>query len=403
VVSHEPGGWSFSENTGLGECLLVARRLAAGERAGTTKVINLWRRPRTSIEALAVAHRLAEVPGASLDAVGIDEANLNGEKVAEVIVLEAARIAAGRFNEASAFAQTELCRIARGLSEGRLHLPGRGFVIGIPIAALGDLARIGPDVRDVHDGFRLTRRSTAYPALWGHPTDGTRRIAHDVNGHLAPLVRAKAGRPLRPARLLWSRAGRLMLAERLRLNLARVVCVNLPRPALSNSWWPLTVTAPTAEERRERERVLALWLNSTLGLIALMAARVDTEGPWIKLKKPIIAGLPVLDPTRLASRQRAHLARLYAQIRDRDLGEIPAIGGDAVRAQIDEGLGEALGVGVSLAPVRRLVAGEPVLRAAPARPPVEARSAGERHEPLRRPRNTNVTCTTSPTGFSTDW
>src|SRR5262249_45242762 len=207
----------------------------------------------------------------------IDEAIVGGEKIAEVIVLEAGRIAAGRFHEGSAFAQTDLCRIARGLSDGRLFLPGRGFVAGIPVAPLGDLVRIGPDVRDVHDGFRLSGRPTTYPALWGHPTDGIRRIAQSVTGHLSPLTRARRGRPLRPARLLWPRAGRLMLAERLRLNLARVVCVQLPGRALSNSWWPLAVAGPTARAQRERERMLALWLNSTLGLIALIAARVETE------------------------------------------------------------------------------------------------------------------------------
>jgi hypothetical protein len=403
VVSHEPGRWNFSENTDLGECLLVARRLTPGEPPGPTKVINLWRRPRTSIEALAVADRLAKAPGASLDAAGIDEAIVRGEKIAEVIVLEAGRIAAGRFHEGSAFAQTDLCRIARGLSDGRLYLPGRGFVAGIPVVPLGDLVRIGPDVRDVHDGFRLSCRPTRYPALWGHRTDGMRCIAQGVSGHLAPLSRARRGRPLRPARLLWPRAGRLMLAERLRLNLARVVCVHLPRPALSNSWWPLNVDGPTAGAQRARERVLALWLNSTLGLIALIAARVDTEGPWIKLKKPSVAGLPVLDPARLTAHQRTRLARLYAQVRRRELGTIAQTGDDAVRAQIDEGLGQALGVGAGLAPVRALLAREPVLRPAPAGSRAGARAAGDGHEPLRRPRNRNLTWTTSPTGFSTDW
>src|SRR4030095_9872915 len=142
VVSHEPGGWNFSENTNLGECLLVARRLAPGEQPGPTKVINLWRRPRTSIEALAFAHRLAQVRGASLDAAGVDAAILGGEKIAEVVVLEAGRLTAGRFNEGAAVAQSDLCRFARGWVAGRLYLPGRESVVGIPVASLGDLVLI---------------------------------------------------------------------------------------------------------------------------------------------------------------------------------------------------------------------------------------------------------------------
>src|SRR5439155_395832 len=98
VVSHEPGGWNFSENTHISECLLVARRLTDGEQAGNTKVVNLWRRPRNSIEALAVTHQLATVPGASLVGVGTDDVVLGHEKIAEVVLLEPERIKAGRFN-----------------------------------------------------------------------------------------------------------------------------------------------------------------------------------------------------------------------------------------------------------------------------------------------------------------
>src|SRR5262249_11272461 len=76
VVSHEPGGWNFSENTDLSECLVVAKRLSAGETAGPTKVVNLLRRPRNSIEALAVAQQIGSVPGAALSGVGTEDVKL---------------------------------------------------------------------------------------------------------------------------------------------------------------------------------------------------------------------------------------------------------------------------------------------------------------------------------------
>jgi hypothetical protein len=118
VVSHQPGAWNFSENTSLSECLLVARRLAEGEQAGSTTVINLWRKPRNSIDALAVAHQLSKLPGASLDGAGTDAATMGVEKIAEVVLLEADRIRAGRFNEGSAFAQTELAASRAGFTRG---------------------------------------------------------------------------------------------------------------------------------------------------------------------------------------------------------------------------------------------------------------------------------------------
>jgi hypothetical protein len=213
------------------------------------------------------------------------------------------------------------------------------------MVSLGDLAEVGPDVRDIHDGFRVDVGPTTYPALMGHETNGTRHIAQDVTGYLAPLARAKPGRPLR-------------------------------RGGLSLS----TAELPTRDVSANRS-----WhcgLNSTLGLIVLMAARVDTEGPWIKVKKPIISGLRVLDPSRLSPQQRARLVQLYAQVRTLDLRRIPEIAEDAVRAQIDAGLMDVLSLDTNLMTVRELVAYEPLLRPGAAAPVVEEPPATESTEQL---------------------
>jgi hypothetical protein len=167
--------------------------------------------------------------------------------------------------------------------------------------------------------------------------------------------------------------------------LTRVVCVHLPRRALSNTWWPLSVAGRTADERRESEQTLALWLNSTLGLIMLMAVRVDSEGPWIKMKKPIVNNLPVLDPTRLTPPQRARIAQLYDQVKNADLGRVPEIAGDATRAQIDAGLMEVLGFDANLMVLRELVAHEPLLRPASAAPTAEPAAATAPGEPRQLP------------------
>jgi hypothetical protein len=52
---------------------------------------------------------------------------------------------------------------------------------------------------------------------------------------------------------------------------------------------------------------VTLWLNSTLGIFSLVAARVDTEGAWIEMKKPILKSIMVLDPHAMKSEQRAKL------------------------------------------------------------------------------------------------
>jgi len=361
IVSHQPNGWNFSENTKLSECLMVARRLGQGETAEPTKVINLWRKPKNSIEALAVAKQVVNTPGASITGVGTDDLMLGPEKFGEVVLAAADRIRAGHFNDCCAFAQTDLSRVSVALQAGRLYIPGRGIVGDFPVRPLRDLGELGPDVRDIGDGFRVSVHATQYAAFLGHATGEIVQLEQRANAFLGALARARAGRPLRDANLLWRRAGRLLVAERLRLNTARVVAVCLAQKVLSNTWWPVAVDGANAEERRQREKILALWMNSTLGVVALIAARVDTEGAWVKLKKPILHSLIVLDPSGLTGQQRAALERLYDAVADSAFERLPQVAEDRVRARIDSGIMNALGVDTDLGVVRAMLGREPIL------------------------------------------
>jgi transposase len=104
------------------------------------------------------------------------------------------------------------------LSRGRLHLPRQGLAGKVPLCPLGDMAELGFDRRDMHDGFRLAGGRTSYPALWCHDASQVRSMAQQPNQWLQPLSEAKPGRPLREATHLWRKAGRILIAERLRLN-----------------------------------------------------------------------------------------------------------------------------------------------------------------------------------------
>jgi hypothetical protein len=363
VVSHEPGGWNFSENSKYSECLITAKRLREGEEPAPTKAVNLWRRPRNSIEALAVAQQIINARGVSLTGNGTDEIRLGEEKIAEVILLEPEHIRAGQFNDGSAFAQTDLSRAAAALHDGRLFVPGQGNVGHIPLTILRNLGELGPDVRDIGDGFRVSNQPTPYRAFKGHTTESTTRLEQSSNSYLAALPRARPRRPLRDANLLWGRAGHIMLAERLRLTTARVVAIHLPHQALSTtSWWPLAIQADSADERERLEKIVTLWLNSTLGVLTIIAARVDTEGPWIKLKKPILHALLVLDPDRLSDTQRQGLAALYDEVGNQDLRRLPEIASDTVRARIDAGMMNILGFHTGLLELREMLSREPLLR-----------------------------------------
>jgi hypothetical protein len=362
VVSHEPGRWNFSENTKLSECLVVAKWIPNDETAGPTIFVNLWENPRTSIEALTVANAIKRTKGVKLHPdKGTSELRIDSKKIGEQILSPSSRIRKTLWKEEAAFSQTELCRAAYYLAEGKLFIPGRGRAGRIDLVALQSLGELGPDVRDIHDSFRTTTTHTPYAAFWGHATEFVERIAQNANRFLTPLPHAKKGRHLRDPHLMWSRAGRLLITERLRLNTAKLVSIRVDRDVLSNTWWPFRVRRPDDAPAEDIECALAVWLNSSLGILLLIANRVETEGAWVKLKKPILEALPVLNALGLGAKQRRTLLRAFENLSNADLSPLPDIERDMVRKQIDDATMTALGIDADLAPLRELLAAEPLL------------------------------------------
>ena len=360
IVSHQPGSWNFSENTELSECLIIAKRTAAQNRK-PTKIINLWTKPKSSVEALTVASLIKKTPGASLEKPsGTDEIGSSSQKYGEIVLVGAEQIRGGDWNDGAVFAQTELCRCAHLLKEGKVFVPGVGIVGSIGMTRLKAIADLGPDRRDIHDGFKATDDETEYPAYWGHDTEEARGIAQQPNKYLMALSRAKKGRNLRDAHLLWSRSGGLLVAERLWLLTTRVFAVKFDERVLSNTWWPVAVHADDA--RKEIwEKVLALWFNSTLGIISLIAARVDTRGAWVELKKPIMEEIAVPDPRKLDKKVLTQIVSAYDEIAGLQVQALPSIADDPVHIKIDAAVASAFEIGDDFARLREMLAREPIV------------------------------------------
>jgi hypothetical protein len=356
IVSHQPGSWNFSENTELSECLIVADWTGADATTKSTKVVNLWTKPKSSVEALTVASILRKVAGASLnDPSGSDELRTPALKYGEIVQIPATDIRKGHWNEGAAFAQTEVCRAAHYLWQGKVFRPGVGVIGNVLLTRLKAIADIGPDRRDIHDGFKPTDQVTEYPAVWGHDTTSVQCIAQKPNKYLMALARAKKGRNLRDAHLLWTRSGRLLIAERLWLTTTRLVAIRTSEKVLSNTWWPV------ATGDRTLDKILALWLNSSLGLLSLIASRVDTRGAWVDLKKPTLEEMPVIDPRKLSNHAQKKLCAAYDELCKTEIQALPQMAADVVRDKIDAAVSNALKLKDDLSLLRKLLAAEPII------------------------------------------
>ena len=243
----------------------------------------------------------------------------------------------------------------RLLNDGEVVVPGQTGTAQITLCRLDKMARVGPDRRRIVDGFDHTGAVTAYPFVENHDTDKRRSIvAPGPDSYLAPLVRPRGGQRPGYGDHLWKQAGQLLVAERLRLNTTRTIAMRIDRPVLSNVWWPVRT------ESRDWEKALALWLNSSLGILSLLANRTSTEGSWVALKKADLEKLPLLDVRALTVEQFHALSGLFDQIAQMEFERLPEMAGCPARRALDDGMSDILRL-PDLSRLRELLATEPVV------------------------------------------
>lgn len=321
VSSHDPKRIAFSENTHIGEILLVCRRRQSGE-SKPTRVLNLVRNPETTAEALDLARRIDANDGGG------------GDGRYTVQYMDAERIAAGDWyavNFLSPWLVEEYHRL-------------------MDMSRLGEIANVGPDGR----AARGTYRKQALPtksgrrALWHHKTD----ITMSMKAHTDVYIEPVAGKN-RAADRHWEYRGRLLLANKVRLNTARVNSVIVETPALGSLWVP----CHPREGDEPMEFAICAWFNSSPGILATLGGRDNHSLSRPAFSLDTLRSLPVPAITAAARDKMASaLERLGNQI----LQPLPHMADDPVRAALDDAVADALEMDREwVARVRRELAREP--------------------------------------------
>ena len=356
ITSHDPTRWNFSDSTDLSEALLIAtRRPRNGNRKEhRTVFVNLWQNPDGVLDAHRVAQAITTSVPAKLEDTGAALLEVDGQHVGEFVSIPESKLVGGKWSGVQ-FARADLIRSAvRLLNDGEVWVPGEGKAAEIPLCPLGDLGSVGPDRRDVWDGFERTDAVTAYPMVENHDTEQRRRLLTEPDKYLAPLPVPRPGRKLKSVEQLWPKAGRLLVAERLWLETTRVVAMRSEAKVLSNVWWPITLAD------RSQEKALSVWLNSSLGLLTILAQRTSTRGGWVATKKADLENLPVLDLRQVSTPQLQRLSDLFDKLAEAEFERMPGMAHCPARESLDDGVSEILGL-PDLAKLRDLLASEPVV------------------------------------------
>jgi hypothetical protein len=357
IASHEPGHWNFSDTTDISELLIVARKRVKGEAARPAgKYVNLWHNPRNAIEALTLQRLIAQSTAVPIEnASGMSSLVVGPLKYGEVLAVPA-NLAVDMWTLPAAFAQTSLVRVLFALKNSQLMIPGESKAVKLPLRRLGDLGTLGPDPRDVYDGFYVTSTTTPYRAQWGAKSVYT--LERSPNMYLEPLSKPRPGRKvLRKVDDLWPKASRVLLTQRPRLNTKAVTAIRVSHRVLADVWWPLVFKDKTNID--QREKALVIWLNSTPALVLLVGHREETQGPWVQFKKPVLENLPVLDVQALDKSAVEALASVFDAVSKRQMRPFPRMANDPVRAEIDRVVSHVLGL-PSLDGLREMLSHEPI-------------------------------------------
>ena len=92
------------------------------------------------------------------------------------------------------------------------------------------------------------------------------------------------------------------------------------------------------------EKALTLWVNSSLGILTMLANRTSTEGAWVALKKTDLAVLSVLDVRALTAGQLQGLVDLFDLVEKMEFERLPQMADCPARRALDDGLSSILGL-----------------------------------------------------------
>ena len=176
-ISGEASEISFSSDTHIAECLIVARKAKDNEEPSRIgRFTSIRERPKGLLEALEYAKGIGGGTKSRLLADGPYGAvpfysgnDLSGEVLVVPLANPEGGWGAARLSDAS------VAQMAHSLTVGRLWLPGEQAATPVPVVRLQDIGRRGVDsqllISAAHKGpFQRTSGSptATYPAMWSH-------------------------------------------------------------------------------------------------------------------------------------------------------------------------------------------------------------------------------------------
>ena len=314
VTSHDPDRIFFSENTNIGEVLLICRRWSGTDLKPPTRVVNLAINPANPVDALDVASRVENTT---------PEQEHRGFTIQYV---ESDRIERGDWSAVN-FLSPFLVNACRQLTEENTAT--------LAMVPLDRLATVGPEGRRIRDSYTHSALPTesGRRALWYHKTNVTQSMTAKADVYIEPKATKR-----NLADSYWEQRSSLLLPHRLWLPLARVAAASIPDRVVGSLWTPCNLHNP------DLAKALCMYLNSTPGLLVILAARDNRKPSYPSFSLDTLRTLTVPDLAALAPESLNSLNGAFNSLQNKVLLPLPEMAEDQVRRNIDEAVTQALGL-----------------------------------------------------------
>jgi hypothetical protein len=376
---------SFSADTGMGECLVVGRKIGTPSTEATFVILN--ERPALPMLGASVAQQIRNLV-ASGNLRSVADGPVGGtflyfgnDAIGQAI--KAPLPQSGPWN-LSRIADLSLAQTAYQLTaNNRLWLPGmqESQAASVPITTVSAIGEIGPYHMDivgetakggVRGPFKLSpiqpHSVPTYPILWSHDTDHQRTMSFEADNDGSPIrghTRKERSTINQRVATVQSSASHCHFNRDFRFNSQSTSMQFTSRATIGGRAWPSIKLSSTA-----KQKVLVLWSNTSLGLMLhwwhVNKQQAGRGSSGIKA----LESLPVLDISALTKAQIQAAVGIFDSFSSATLLSMHEMDIDPVRKNIDERFAhEVLGLKAAITAVdgplellRKKLASEPSVR-----------------------------------------
>ena len=337
IAQPEKKDSAFSADSDFADCMVIARRIRTGETPSRrAHFVNLIACPASKLEAQETARAVKRAIASTTQRGTWNRVEIGDDEIGFVCYENTEQ---NRKWTTLRISDPTLVERSKKLAQGELHLPQRAGSIKIPITSARSIARVGPVHRDIngrsnsafskHEGYQSTDE---YPMLWNHDKKGqslqsTMLVRPDSHG------RVRQKRHEAAEKMLTNSATHLHINQDFQFNANATAAAFTHPPSLGGrAWATLTAGSP------QQEKIICVWLNSTLGLMAYWIESNRNQDGRGGITVTAIPDLPLLDVTRLKETQFEAAVKIFDDLQQKKMLPANEAWRDKVRQDLDNRL-----------------------------------------------------------------